>query len=845
MNKNISKALSVLLALCMLLCAVPAIAAGENAAADGYRDIGYVAPLIKVPAHNRGAGLPSSFDGRTQGFTYTSIKNQNPYGSCWAHAFISAVETSMIKQGLADDSINLSELQLAKAVYTNPVDPLGNLGNDTVAIGTDDSVLNIGGNDHVAAMAMNRWTGVTDENVMNYASDALYAVDENSVYTDDYYTGLNDAVLYRYLAVNSENRADIKQLITEYGIAVTAYNHSDTSYNSSTHAQYCSTKLQTNHAIAIIGWDDSYSKDNFKEGNRPSGNGAWLARNSWGTWFGDSGYLWISYEDKSLDENFAFVEAASSDEWDNNYQYDGGFGLSMTSASGGVASYFTAQGHERLKAVSVDVMNNTNTTVQVKVFKNVGKKTDTLFYTPVYEGQFRTTYAGIYTHELNNPVELNAGDEFAVFYKIVAPTEQSVWYSYDKSFDWGWLTGTADNSNAVCYSFSTGNIGSEKTGAAFRIKAFTCNADIGTPENLTVTESSGSAALSWSAVEGAAEYEIWSAADLGEYTLEQTVTSTQATLTASGANGILLKYKVRAKNEDVTGSFCDGEALRFDSGATATGLSIGDISVGLGENVQAGAVLSPAGVNDIMVGYTVADSTVATVSPSGLVTGLKAGTTTITGVSRSGAKTARATVTVTHDHRAGAPVTENETASTCTVKGHYDKVVYCLDCGLELSRDTVEKDLLRHTAGNPVKENAVASTCTAKGHYDSVVYCRNCPAELSRETVTTEMLDHTPKAAVKENVIAATCVAGGSYESVVYCKNCGRELSRENKGTMPTGVHRYEGGYCRDCGAAEPVKTCSHMCHKTGLLGTLWKLINIFNRLFKINQYCECGAAHW
>lgn len=38
---------------------------------------------------------------------------------------------------------------------------------------------------------------------------------------------------------------------------------------------------QTNHAVSLVGWDDK--------------RGAWLLRNSWGTWWGEDGYMWIEY----------------------------------------------------------------------------------------------------------------------------------------------------------------------------------------------------------------------------------------------------------------------------------------------------------------------------------------------------------------------------------------------------------------------------------------------------------------------------------------------------------------------------------------------------------------------
>ena len=47
-----------------------------------------------------------------------------------------------------------------------------------------------------------------------------------------------------------------------------------------------------------------------------------------------------------------------------------------------------------------------------------------------------------------------------------------------------------------------------------------------------------------------------------------------------------------------------------------------------------------------------------------------------------------------------------------------------------------------HTPGEAVRENVVAATCTEAGSYDSVVYCSDCGEEISRTTVTVEALGH-------------------------------------------------------------------------------------------------------
>ena len=48
----------------------------------------------------------------------------------------------------------------------------------------------------------------------------------------------------------------------------------------------------------------------------------------------------------------------------------------------------------------------------------------------------------------------------------------------------------------------------------------------------------------------------------------------------------------------------------------------------------------------------------------------------------------------------------------------------------------------QHTPGEAVRENKVDATCTEAGSYDSVVYCSDCGEEISRVTVTVEALGH-------------------------------------------------------------------------------------------------------
>ncbi|MBR6119179.1 MAG: InlB B-repeat-containing protein [Oscillospiraceae bacterium] len=132
-----------------------------------------------------------------------------------------------------------------------------------------------------------------------------------------------------------------------------------------------------------------------------------------------------------------------------------------------------------------------------------------------------------------------------------------------------------------------------------------------------------------------------------------------------------------------------------------------------------------------------------------------------------------------HEHTPADAVIENNVDPSCTEAGSYDSVVYCSECGEELSRETVTVPALGHAPKAAVAENNVEPTCTAEGSYENVVYCERCDAELSRETVAVPALGHQPKEAVTENNVAPTCTEAGSYDNVVYCERCDAEISRE------------------------------------------------------------------
>ena len=106
---------------------------------------------------------------------------------------------------------------------------------------------------------------------------------------------------------------------------------------------------------------------------------------------------------------------------------------------------------------------------------------------------------------------------------------------------------------------------------------------------------------------------------------------------------------------------------------------------------------------------------------------------------------------------------------------------------------------------------------------------------------TTEMSDvyegphpHDYKAVVTD----PTCTEDGY--TTYTCSTCGNTSVDDE--TDATGHDDTDNdGYCDICDEL----ICNHNCHKGGIVGFFWKITRFFNKLFKTNQYCECGVAHY
>ncbi len=268
---------------------------GKTVSEYGYIDFGVSVPQRENSLFQRykALNLPRRYSSVDAGLI-TSVKSQSPYGTCWAFSAISAAETEFIKRNEAPLSeTNFSEFQHIYFAYHKSADPLGLTSSDQA--NDEPDYLDAGGNGYTSTFTMAKWAGLSDEN------DSLltYYGELSSRALSNQYAYLYDSVhLENAYWISIKDTADIKNMLINLGAATISYYHDDLFFNEETNAYYNNENEYSNHSVTLVGWDDDYPKENFSI--TPQNNGAWLIKNSWGKYWGDNGYFWLSYEDTSI-----------------------------------------------------------------------------------------------------------------------------------------------------------------------------------------------------------------------------------------------------------------------------------------------------------------------------------------------------------------------------------------------------------------------------------------------------------------------------------------------------------------------------------------------------------------
>lgn len=427
----------------------------------------------------KATSVPSSYDLRKYNQT-TTIKDQGVTGSCWAFAAVKAMESNSILNGLnTTDTADYSENHLIWYTYnpiTNEQNSMYGDGSSITGTNVPSNVFNpsgvsqtlnaydAGGNALSAIFTLATWSGAEKESAAPFTADTLSKEQEmidtmkangESLRYDSY------AHLQNADCLDNSSRDTIKKAIMNQGALNISLYYDSTGFETGTNSgkSYYQTKytgktaiLASNHCVTLIGWDDNYSKNNFKEGNRPSSDGAWLIANSYGTDYNDNGYFWLSYEEPSINDIYTMAVESTAN-YENIYQYDGNGWSDGAFISGNdvtCSNVFTSGSsfEETLNAVSFYTLTDKQK-YTIKIYKNLtGDTPDTGTLASSCTVSGTADYNGYHTVKLPVSCTLSPASKFAVVitYKYDASTGNQAYLPFE---------GASETVDGVLYSYDS------------------------------------------------------------------------------------------------------------------------------------------------------------------------------------------------------------------------------------------------------------------------------------------------------------------------------------------------------------------------------------------------------
>ena len=205
--------------------------------------------------------VPSQFDWRNNGGNYvTPVRDQGNCGSCWAFATTAALEAkTLITQQTPGKDVYLSEQILMSCGAA------GSCSGGYIDLASDFFV-NTGTN-------LNTYYPYTAKDGSCSAASPEW---QNSAYLLSDWNYVDEGFV--------RNVDDIKSAIYTSGPVVTMFEVYDDFYSYSSGVySYTQGSYLGNHAVLIVGWDDSA--------------GAFIVKNSWGAQWGMNGYFEIAYSE--------------------------------------------------------------------------------------------------------------------------------------------------------------------------------------------------------------------------------------------------------------------------------------------------------------------------------------------------------------------------------------------------------------------------------------------------------------------------------------------------------------------------------------------------------------------
>jgi len=406
--------------------------------------------LVSAIASDKSDSVVSTVNGLDLRATnkVSDVENQEQCGSCWAFCTYSSLESTL----LPDESWDFSE---------------NNLKNRH---GYDFAPCK-GGNSLMSTAYLARWDGPVTE-----AADPYNSISSSSPANLEEVKHVQEVwfIPSRSGPLDNEN---IKMALTKEGALYSTLYWNDAYFSGLRNSYYYGGSASGNHAITIVGWDDSYDRTNFER--LPPGNGAFIVKNSWGTEWGDGGFFYVSYYDTRIGMDNALFMAEKKDNYENIYQYDP-LGWVVSYGAGSDTEYFanifTSAGSEELKAVSF-YSPVPDASYQIQIYLNCNTNPTTGRQAGTVSGSI--PLPGYHTINLETPIRLSSGQKFSIVVKITTPGYQ---YPVAMEYPYSGFSSRATANSKESFVSSNGNSWTDITtiypNTNVCLKAFTTGAGV-------------------------------------------------------------------------------------------------------------------------------------------------------------------------------------------------------------------------------------------------------------------------------------------------------------------------------------------------------------------------------
>jgi len=217
----------------------------------------FTAPVIEAQPSTAPQALPTHWDWRPRG-AVTHIKNQGQCGSCWSFSTTGSTEGCHF----------LATKKLVALSEQNLMDCSTSQGNQ----GCDGGLM----------------TQAMDYIIQNKGIDTEASYPYTAQDGTCHYSAANSgATLKSYVNVNQgdENDLQVKVHAGPTSVAIDASHSSFQFYSSGVYNEPDCSTSQLDHGVLAIGWGVYQTTD------------YWLVKNSWGTDWGQQGYIWMSRND--------------------------------------------------------------------------------------------------------------------------------------------------------------------------------------------------------------------------------------------------------------------------------------------------------------------------------------------------------------------------------------------------------------------------------------------------------------------------------------------------------------------------------------------------------------------